>query len=231
MFRSVAQSRKLSPSTPPLAFCAILRRMKYPSFVAHPWHGISSGENAPQVVNAFIEIVPSDTVKYEVDKASGHLRLDRPQKFSNLCPALYGFIPQTYCGARIGARCAEKAQKVAVQGDGDPLDICVLTERVITMGNLLVCARPIGGLRMIDGDQADDKILSVLVDDPMYGAWQDLADCPKPALDRLMHYFLTYKDMPGQSHRRVEIAHIYDASEARVVIDCACEDYRSLLND
>ncbi|MBA3321706.1 MAG: inorganic diphosphatase, partial [Pyrinomonadaceae bacterium] len=67
-------------------------------FQAHPWHGVAPGENAPAVVNAYIELVPTDTVKYELDKVSGHLRLDRPQRYSSLCPMPYGFIPQTYCG-------------------------------------------------------------------------------------------------------------------------------------
>ena len=72
-------------------------------FKAHPWHGITVGENAPNVVTAFIEIVPTDTVKYEIDKETGFLKIDRPQKFSNVIPTLYGFIPQTYCDVEIAA--------------------------------------------------------------------------------------------------------------------------------
>ena len=72
-----------------------------PTFKAHPWHGISAGEKAPDVVNVFVEIVPSDTIKYEIDKESGHLKVDRPQKFSNIIPALYGFVPRTYCDERV----------------------------------------------------------------------------------------------------------------------------------
>ena len=68
-----------------------------PNFKAHPWHGVSAGDDAPNVVTTFIEIVPADTIKYEVDKKSGYLKVDRPQKFSNIIPALYGFIPRTYC--------------------------------------------------------------------------------------------------------------------------------------
>ena len=71
------------------------------SHKAHPWHGISQGENFPEVVRAFIEIVPTDTVKYEVDKESGYLSLDRPQKFSNIVPSLYGFLPKSYCGPKM----------------------------------------------------------------------------------------------------------------------------------
>ena len=71
-------------------------------YKSHPWHGISMGKNAPEEVTAFIEVVPTDTVKYEIDKTSGYLKLDRPQKFSNVVPALYGFIPQTFCGELVG---------------------------------------------------------------------------------------------------------------------------------
>ena len=113
-------------------------------FQAHPWHGVPVGKDAPAVVNAFIELVPTDPVKYELDKETGHLRLDRPQRYSSLCPTLYGFVPQTYCGAEIGARCTERTGIPGIVGDGDPLDICVLTEKSIAHGNLLVRARPIG---------------------------------------------------------------------------------------
>jgi anti-sigma regulatory factor (Ser/Thr protein kinase) len=75
-------------------------------FKPHPWHGIPIGDDAPRTVTCFIEIVPTDTVKYELDKETGYLKVDRPQKFSNICPSLYGFIPQTYCGERVGAFCA-----------------------------------------------------------------------------------------------------------------------------
>ena len=70
-------------------------------YKSHPWHGVEIGPNAPTVVTCFIEMVPTDTVKYEVDKVSGYLRLDRPQKYSNVVPALYGFIPQTFCAKRL----------------------------------------------------------------------------------------------------------------------------------
>jgi inorganic pyrophosphatase len=72
-------------------------------FKAHPWHGVSIGEKAPEVVTAYIEIVPTDTVKYEVDKDSGFLKVDRPQRFSNYCPVYYGLVPQTYCGDKVAA--------------------------------------------------------------------------------------------------------------------------------
>ena len=78
-------------------------------FRAHPWHGVSIGDEAPDRVTAYIEIVPTDTVKYELDKATGLLKVDRPQKFSNVYPTLYGLIPQTLCGPRSAELCMEKA--------------------------------------------------------------------------------------------------------------------------
>src|SRR4051812_20137807 len=94
-------------------------------FKAHPWHGIEIGDEAPNIVTAYIEILPTDTVKYEIDKVSGHLKIDRPQKFSNVVPSLYGFIPQTYCDVKIAEFAAWKSGKAVHKGDGDPLDICV----------------------------------------------------------------------------------------------------------
>lgn len=215
-------SQSQSPAQPPMTFLP---------YLAHPWHGISPGDRAPEVVTVFVEMVPTDTVKYEVDKRSGHLKLDRPQKYSSQCPAPYGFIPQTFCGTRCGDHAGSRVGRSGIVGDGDPLDICVLTERTINHGGLLVTALPIGGFRMFDGNEADDKILAVLLDDPAYGAFRDVGDCPPSLIERLRHYFLTYKDMPGsiatseKSTRRVEITDIYDASEAKQVIRLTMDDY------
>lgn len=106
-------------------------------YKSHPWHGIDLGSEAPDLVTAFIEMVPTDTVKYEVDKSSGYLRIDRPQKYSNVIPALYGFLPQTYCGIRVGEFCMNKTGRKEIRGDSDPLDICILTEKSITHGRSL----------------------------------------------------------------------------------------------
>src|SRR2546421_599367 len=108
-----------------------LERLLALMFQAHPWHGITAGEGAPEVVNAYIEIVPTDAVKYELDKASGHLRLDRPQRFSSFPPTLYGFIPQTFCGDRVAELSREfiGVGGQEIRGDGDPMDICVLAAR------------------------------------------------------------------------------------------------------
>ena len=70
-------------------------------YKSHPWHGVDIGKESPQVITSYIEMVPTDTVKYEVDKESGYLKIDRPQKYSNVVPALYGFIPQTYSGQKV----------------------------------------------------------------------------------------------------------------------------------
>ena len=136
---------------------------------AHPWHGVPIGPEAPEVVTTFVELVPSDTVKYELDKLTGLLKIDRPQQYSNICPTPYGFIPQTLCAEEVGELCALRTGRRGIVGDGDPMDICLLTEKDITHGNVLVQAIPIGGLRMLDGSEADDKILAVLRDDAVYG--------------------------------------------------------------
>lgn len=195
-------------------------------FQAHPWHGVTPGDEAPGIVNAYIEIVPTDVVKYELDKPSGHLRIDRPQRFSSLCPMPYGFIPQTFCGDLVGELCAARTGLSGIKGDGDPMDICVLTEKVIGHSNLFVRARPIGGLRMIDGQEADDKIIAVLADDIAFGHIADIQDCPRGLVDRLKHYFLSYKQLPQEAPRRVEIADVYNRAEALEAIKRSLQDYR-----
>jgi inorganic pyrophosphatase len=196
---------------------------------AHPWHGITPG--SLDIVTAFIEIVPTDTVKYEIDKTTGFLRVDRPQRYSNRCPALYGFIPQTYCGAKIGALCAKKTGKTSVAGDDDPLDILVLTEQTIPRGDIILDARPIGGFCLIDKGEADDKIIAVLKDDLVFGEMNELADLPSSVVDRLAHYFLTYKQIPGSEAQKIEIASHYGKAEAQEVIAASLQDYRNLFGE
>jgi len=199
-------------------------------YKSHPWHGIDIGKDAPQRVTAFIEMVPTDTVKYEVDKASGYLMIDRPQKYSNVIPALYGFLPQTYCGKRVAEFCMSKSGRKDILGDGDPLDMCILTEKVITHGDILVQAVPIGGFRMIDGNEADDKIIAILKDDATYGQITDISELPTIVVDRLKHYFLTYKDLPG-AEAKAEIPGIYGHAEAFEVITAAMTDYMDWLDN
>jgi inorganic pyrophosphatase len=194
-------------------------------YKSHPWHGIDIGANAPDIVTCFIEMVPTDTVKYEVDKVSGYLRIDRPQKYSNVVPALYGFLPRTYSGDRVASMSREKTGRESIVGDGDPIDICVLTEKVISHGNILVASRPIGGFRMLDGNEADDKLIAVLHNDAVYAQYQDISELPEVVVNRLKHYFLTYKDLPGNV-ADVEITHVYGAEEAKDLIVKSLEDYR-----
>lgn len=196
------------------------------SLKAHPWHGIPPGPEAPGVVTAYIEIVPSDTVKYEIDKASGHLKVDRPQMFSNVCPTLYGFVPQTYCGDRVAALGGGQNDRRIVEGDGDPLDICVLSEKTFSHGDFLLQAVPVGGLRMIDRGQADDKIIAVLKGDAAFGHARELTDLPQAFIDRLRHYFLTYKRPPGATDAVIDIAAVYGRADAYEVIERSREDYK-----
>ena len=112
----------------------------------HPWHGLDTCPNSPAVVNAYIEITPFDLMKYEVDKITGYLRVDRPQRTSSQPPSLYGFIPRTYCGRRVG-----ELTTGAKYGDGDPLDICVFSERPIAKSEVILTARVVGGLQLHRG--------------------------------------------------------------------------------
>lgn len=198
---------------------------------AHPWHGISLGDKVPEEVRAFIEIVPTDTVKYEVDKESGYLSLDRPQKFSNIVPSLYGFLPRTYCGPKMAELTNKALVRFDIEGDGDPLDVCVLTEKDVTHGDIIVNARPIGGLRLLDHNQADDKIIAVLKNDAVYGAITDIEQVPSGIIRRLIHYFSTYKDIPGEHTNRMKFISIYNADVAMDIIMRSIEDYSNLIKE
>lgn len=188
----------------------------------HPWHGLEAGDHPPEIVNAFIEITPFDMIKYEVDKKTGYMRVDRPQRSSSLPPSLYGFIPRTYCGERVG--------KLAVGtevGDGDPLDICVLSERPIDRTEVILSARVVGGIHMIDRGEADDKIVSVLDNDSFYSNIQEISDLPDVLIERLRHYFATYKLIPGQQ-ADVEVDRVYDRDQALKVIEASMQDYEEM---
>jgi inorganic pyrophosphatase len=193
-------------------------------FRPHPWHGIDPGPRFPEIIQAYIEMVPTDGVKYEIDKHSGYLKVDRPQRFSSFCPTLYGFVPRTYCGARVAAYPLPGSPEVT-RGDGDPLDICVLTDRPISRGEILLEARPIGGLRMTERGEADDKIVAVLLGDPTYGDLHDVTQLPRAVLDRLRHYFLTYKAIPGETASAISVDPVYGAMDARAILEAAREDY------
>jgi inorganic pyrophosphatase len=192
----------------------------------HPWHGLDAGDDAPEVVNAYIEITPFDTIKYEIDKATGYLRVDRPQRGSSQPPALYGFVPRTYCGRRVAALSAPGVTKA----DGDPIDICVISERAITRTEIVLRARVVGGIQMIDNDEADDKIVAVLESDLFWGAVRDISELPKALLDRLTHYFATYKLIPGV-HTNVRIECSYEREHAEAVVKASLEDYQEAYAD
>ncbi len=185
----------------------------------HPWHGLEVGPDAPDIVHAYIEITPSDSMKYELDKITGYLRVDRPQQTSSLPPTLYGIIPRTYCGQRVGA-----LMRGATKGDGDPLDICVVSERPIHQSEVILNARVVGSLPMNDHGEADDKIIAVLENDPVWGDIRDIDQLPAIIAERLRHYFLTYKLKPGEESQ-VSIDQAYGHERAKKVIRAAIADY------
>lgn len=185
----------------------------------HPWHGLAVGPEAPKVVHAYIEMTPADPVKYEIDKATGYLRVDRPQRTNSLPPALYGFIPKTWCSHRVAALNPD-----APKGDEDPLDIMVISERPISRAEVLLDARVLGVARMIDGDEADDKIIAVLANDDVYADAREITDLPEVLVERIRHYFLTYKMATGK-HNTVSISSIDGAETAFAIIEAAMADY------
>lgn len=201
--------------------CARLGAVKtfFERYRPHPWHGLTVGPSVPDVVHAYIEITPFDTIKWEIDKESGYLKVDRPQLSASLPPTLYGFVPRTYCGPRIAMLAGTP------RGDGDPLDICVISERPINRSDVLLCARPVGGLLMVDAGEADDKIIAVLERDPVWSDARDLTDLPAALVDRLRHYFLTYKFKPGTEEQPVAIERVYGRDAAVRVLQASVEDY------
>lgn len=196
-------------------------------YTLHPWHGVEIGEQAPEILTSFIEIVPTDTIKYEIDKKSGWLKVDRPQLYSNIVPALYGFIPQTLCDIEVGKYCSLKTGIPGIGGDQDPMDILVLAEKVFPTSGFLLQAIPVGGFRMIDKNEADDKIIAVMKDDAVYGKYTDISQISEGIINRLKHYLLTYKDMPGVEKRKVEITATYGRDEAMQVIKYSMADYQN----
>ncbi len=195
---------------------------------AHPWHGVPIGPGTPEELTVFIEIVPRDTVKYEVDKETGYLKIDRPQQYSNVVPANYGFIPQTYCSDGVAGLARSKSNISISGGDGDPLDILVLSEHHIPRGDIILKARPIGGFCLIDGGEADDKIIAVLKGDKVFEQYREISELPKGILERFEHYFLTYKSLPDDPNI-CEIAYSYGRNDSYQVISTAIDDYKKLL--
>jgi len=201
-------------------------------YQAHPWHGLDPGEDLPEKLKVYIELVPSDGIKYELDKKSGILRVDRPQRFSSYAPAPYGMVPRTYCGektASIMEQDLDDARKIA--GDKDPLDIMVLTEKIIPHGEIMLTARPVGGIALLDKGEADDKIIAVLEDDAVYGSYRDMEELPEGILSRIEHYFLSYKAYPDSEDPVCRVLSLYDRERAHQVIRASREDYQKKFVD
>lgn len=185
----------------------------------HPWHGLEIGPKPPDRVYAYIEMTPFDHIKYEVDKVTGYLYVDRPQRTSSLSPTLYGFIPRTYCGKRVMALSQE-----AERGDGDPLDICVVSERPINRSEIFLNAVVVGVLQILDHGEADDKIIAVLENDHIYGHIRSLEDLPDVIVERLKHYFRTYKMVEGKEPD-IKVIGAFGSDKAKKIVNAAIEDY------
>jgi inorganic pyrophosphatase len=172
--------------------------------VLHPWHSAPIGEGAPQTVNAIIEISQGSRVKYEVDKITGLLRMDRVIFSSFHYPVNYGFIPQT-----LGM-------------DGDPLDILVVCSQPIHPF-CLVEANVIGNMQMIDNGQMDDKIIAVAANDPSVGHIRSMESLPAHFILELRNFFEQYKVL---EHKKVEIDHFQDAAAACQIITASISLYK-----
>ncbi len=172
--------------------------------IENPWHDVSIGDKAPEVVNAIIEIPKDCQAKYELDKETGLLMLDRFMYSAVHYPGDYGFIPRT------------------LWSDGDPLDVMILTARPV-FPLTLAKIRVVGVLRMVDGDESDDKIIGVYDSDPRYKEFQSIKDIPKHILVELKHFFETYKQLQG---KKVKILEILDRNEALKDIVKASEMYK-----
>ncbi|MEA3328041.1 MAG: inorganic pyrophosphatase [Chloroflexota bacterium] len=187
----------------------------------HPWHGLEVGPNPPDIVYAFIEMTSFDHIKYEVDKETGYLFVDRPQRTSSLTPSLYGFIPRTYCDENV-----KELSKQAKRGDGDPLDICVISERLINRSEIFLNAVVVGVIQLLDHGEADDKIITVLENDHIYGDIRDIKDLPDVIVERLQHYFRTYKMVEGKDPG-IEIIGVSGPNKAKKIVTAAIKDYQN----
>jgi inorganic pyrophosphatase len=174
-------------------------------YVLHPWHGAHFGDKAPQTVNGLIEIPQGSRSKYEIDKTTGLLKLDRIIYYSFHYPVNYGFIPQT-----LGL-------------DGDPLDILVMCSEAI-QPLCLVEAKVIGNMQMIDTGVADDKIIAVAVKDPGVNYINSIDELPKHFIAVLRNYFEQYKVL---ENKKVEIDNFQDAGAAYRIIDEAIALYKT----
>lgn len=152
--------------------------------VAHPYHSVSPGAKPPYIVTSYIECPMGSKIKYELDKKSGLLQVDRILHSAVHYPSNYGFIPQTYCG------------------DKDPLDILVIGQEAVTPG-CLMSARPIGGMHMIDQGEDDFKVVAVHDNDPYFKEISDVSQLPSHVLTEIQHFFTTYKELEKGKSRPV----------------------------
>lgn len=171
----------------------------------HPWHDVSPGDNVPHMVEALIEVPKGSKVKYELDKPSGLLRVDRILFSSVHYPANYGFIPRSYCD------------------DKDPLDILVLGQETVLPLSLMR-ARPIGVMKMLDQGEADDKIIAVHADDPEYAHYTSIDELPPHRIKEIQRFFEDYKIL---ENKKVQIEKFFGPEQARKVISDAMELYKT----
>ncbi|WP_421750588.1 inorganic diphosphatase [Croceimicrobium sp.] len=170
----------------------------------NPWHSVSPGDKIPSYVNGIIEIPQNTRAKYELDKDSGLLKMDRVLYSSMYYPANYGFIPQTYCD------------------DKDPLDILVLSQ-ITVVPMCMVSARVIGVMRMLDGGELDDKIIAVAENDMSVNHIHDISELPVHFLKELKNFFEDYKKLENKT---VEVEDFQNAEIARKIVLQSLEDYK-----
>lgn len=176
--------------------------------MSNPWHKVSVGEHAPDVVNGIIEIPMNTRAKYELDKESGLLMMDRVLYSSVYYPANYGFIPQTYCD------------------DKDPLDIVVLSQ-IAVVPMCIVSAKVIGVMHMVDGGELDDKIIAVATQDMSVNHINDISELPEHFMKELRNFFEDYKKL---EHKKVTVEEFQNAAVAKEIITKSMADYEVLKN-
>ena len=174
----------------------------------NPWHNVGFGENSPSIINGIIEIPKGSRAKYELDKESGLLKLDRVLYSSVYYPANYGFIPQTYCD------------------DKDPLDILIISQ-VDVVPMCIVEAKVIGVMRMIDGGEADDKIIAVAAGDPSVNHFNDISELPQHFISEIRNFFEDYKKLENKT---VVVEEFQDRILAMEIVEKAISDYKEKFN-
>jgi len=174
--------------------------------MTNPWHSVSPGSEVPNVVNAIIEIPKGCRAKYELDKESGLLKLDRVLYSSVYYPANYGFIPQSYCD------------------DHDPLDILVISQ-IECVPMCIIDAKIIGVMQMIDGGEADDKIIAVAANDMSVNYINDITELPPHFIDEMRHFFEEYKKLEKKT---VVVEEFQNKEKAKEIILKSFDDYRKI---